>query len=364
MNRMARTGYWRQVGIWSLLVLLAFELVVRLFVVKSPPRLYEPEWGIVPQEGTYSLQGSEGYASLHYFAHGEVETPYQGGRSIVVLGDSTTLAAQVDPSENFVSLTEAALRKRGLEADLHNLGRSARIMADHVYLAPAVNQFFSPEVVVLQVSPDSFTLSYDPAAENYFVENGGELILKHQTPAAVKSLTTGNITSASGLLEFFDIRLWFVLDSLEKEYPGWFSNPLEAELGNVNAAPPMIWDAASLEQLQALRSQIVSQVEAVQKAYPDAVIVFLVVPAPPKISFEDREIVWGNPAEAQLAAVLSSIEGIHVVYPLNVFQKYYQTQQVLPRGSFNSAFNYGHLNPSGHRAVAQALTAALKEILR
>ena len=360
MNR----GYWRQAGRWSLLVILVFELVLRLFVVKSAPRVYEPEWGLVPVDGAYSLQGSEGYGVVHYFAHGEVETPFQGGRSVVVLGDSTTLAVQVDPSINFVSLAESSLRNRGFDVDLHNLGRSARIMADHVYLAPAVNAAFSPEVVVLQVSPDSFTLSYDPDAENYFEEHGGELVLRHQALADVDSLTRQNTLAASALLDFMSMRLWFVMDSLEAQYPAGFSNPLGEEPGNWNAVAPLLGEEATEEQLQALRLQVTGQVREVREAYPDSIIVFLVVPAPPKISRFERGVVWGNATDSQLVALLNGIEGVRVVYPLNVFQKYFQNQYALPRGSFNSAFNYGHLNPDGHRAVAQALAAALKEILR
>lgn len=360
MNR----GYWQQVARWSLLTILAFELVLRIFVVKSAPREYRLEWGLIPVEGSYSLQGSEGYGVVHYFAHGEVETPHQGGRSIVVLGDSTTLAVQVDPSKNFVSLTETKLRNQGIDADLHNLGRSARVIADHVFLAPSVNEVFSPEVVILQVSPDSFTLSYDTSAENYFEEQGGGLGLHHQPPADVASLKRQNVLAASGLLDFASIRSWFVMDALEAQYPNWFSNPLDEQPGNGNAVAPLLGEEATDEQLQSLRLQIVEQVRVVRKAYPDSVIVFLVVPAQPKISYVERGLVWGNATDSQLVAVLNNIEGIHVVYPLNVFKKYFQDQQSLPRGSFNSAFNYGHLNPDGHRAVAQALTNALKEILR
>lgn len=360
MNR----GYWWQAGRWTLLAILAFELVLRLFVVKSAPRTYEPEWGLVPVAGTYSLQGSEGYGVVHYFAHGEVETPFQGGRSVVVLGDSTTLAVQVEPLINFVSLTETALRNRGFDVDLRNLGRSARIMADHVYLAPAVNAAFSPEVIVLQVSPDSFTLSYDPAAENYFEEQGGELVLRHQAPADADSLESQNLIAASGLLDFMNIRAWFVMDALEAQYPVLFSNLSAEQPVNANAVAPLLGEEATEEQLQLLRLQVDAQVRKVREAYPDSIIVFLVVPAPPKISNLDRGVVWGNATDSQLVALLSSIEDVHVVYPLNVFQKYFQNQYTLPRGSFNSAFNYGHLNPDGHRAVAQALTAVLKEILR
>ena len=52
------------------------------------------------------------------------------------------------------------------------------------------------------------------------------------------------------------------------------------------------------------------------------------------------------------------------VLTLKAFQKYYEEYKVLPRGNFNSAFNFGHLNPYGHRAVADVLTEALEEILK
>lgn len=359
MNR----GYWWQVGRWSLLVIFAFELLIRLFVVKSAPRAYQPEWGLIPIEGSYSLQGSEGYGVVHYFAHGEVETPYRGGRSIVVLGDSTTLAVQVDPSENFVSLTESALRNHGIEADLHNLGRSARVIADHVFLAPAVNAVFSPEIVVLQVSPDSFTLSYDSSSENYFEEQGGELVLRHQVPTTAASLKRKNTIASSGLFDFVNIRLWLVMNEMEAQYP-WFSNPLIEEPGKRNAVVPLLGEEATEQQLQVLRLQVVEQVREVREAYPDSEIVFLVVPAPPKISHLERSVVWGNITDSQLVSILDHINGIRVVYPLRAFQKFFQDQLVLPRGSFNSEFNYGHLNHYGHRAVAQALTRMLKEILQ
>ena len=58
------------------------------------------------------------------------------------------------------------------------------------------------------------------------------------------------------------------------------------------------------------------------------------------------------------------MSGVKVIYTLKVFQKYYEEHKVLPRGNFNSAFNFGHLNPNGHQAVAQVLTQALEEILK
>jgi hypothetical protein len=52
------------------------------------------------------------------------------------------------------------------------------------------------------------------------------------------------------------------------------------------------------------------------------------------------------------------------VYVQKSFELFYKKYSVLPRGSFNSLFNFGHLNQYGHEAVAQTLTDALETILK
>jgi lysophospholipase L1-like esterase len=360
-----RTRYWLDVARWSLIVLLAFELGARLFIVHSPQREYLPEWGVIPVEGSYAMQGLEGYAFQSYFADGEVETPYRDGLSIVVLGDSTTLAAQVAPEENFVSLTETKLRQDGYNVDLHNLGRSARLMSDHVFLAPAVNAAYAPQIVIVQVSLDSFTLSFDPANENYFVEEGEGLSLIHQEPPSLRELKYRNLVTLSSLLDHLDFRLRFTLDQTAKKYLGAGLALGGIAIHDMNALPEADMESLSQEEdLLRARRQAVAQVRALRAAYPNSRLILLVAADPPKVDAATRQIVWETPEDAQLVGVLERMSGVKLVYTLKIFQRYYDEYKVLPRGNFNSAFNFGHLNPNGHQAVAEVLTDALEEILK
>lgn len=347
--------YWIQVARWSLIILLVFEIVIRIFVVKAPQRENIPGLGIVPVENSYSIQGTEGYGMLRYLADGEVETPYRDGISIVILGDSTVHATQVNPNDNFVSLTEVALRQRGFVVDMHNLGRSDRTVADHVFIAPAVNALYAPKYVIVQLSPANFSLAYDDTKENYFIDKGnGNLELVHQELTSSGELAFRNVISDSGLLTFLDFRAQITSADLFSRYSGMFSKPQNAND-----------DAPRQTENKIFQEQVDSQVKALMDVFPDSRIIFLVIPYSPSISLPPEErISWSSPGDRYLATLLAKIEGVEVVYTQKVFEEFYKKDGVFPRGNFNSAFNFGHLNKYGHISVAQALTDALVEILK
>jgi hypothetical protein len=134
----------------------------------------------------------------------------------------------------------------------------------------------------------------------------------------------------------------------------------------VNAAQNDIPDdMARAAENKLFKEQVFPQVQALMDAYPNSTILFLVVPYSPSISpLQADDISWVSPGDHFLATLLEKIDGVHVVYTQQAFEDYYGKYNVLPRGSFNSAFNFGHLNKYGHMAVAQALTDALVELLK
>lgn len=343
-----RVRFWIRSAAWSLVILLAFELVIRLFVMRLPPHVYEAEWGFVPIPNSTSVQGREGLGVLHYLADGEIRTPHKGGRSIVVMGDSTVQAAQVDVDSNFVSLAEVALRERGLDVDLHNLGRAERTVADHVFVAPAVNAKYAPEVVIIQVSPASFALAYDETKENYFAARGdGTLELVHEDRA--EEYRYDNLSFVSGLVSFFNFRWQVTWQGFADRYAEWF--PREA------AAPAM--EEFSFE------AQVAPQARMLRDAYPNSNLVFMVIPYTPSVEYDgSQKLSWVSGEDQALANLLAKVDGVRVIYVRDEFKKYYERNLALPRGSFNSQFNFGHLNHDGHIVVAQALADALEEILR
>ena len=358
--------YWVQVARWSVLFLLVFELVIRIFILKYAPSEFKAEWGVIPIAGSHSLQGLEGFGVLRFLANGEVQTPYQGGISIVVLGDSTVYAAQVNAGDNFVSLTEVALRERNLKVDLHNLGHPERSVADYVFLAPAVNAAYAPEYVIIQASLANFSLSYDKSRENYFVDKGnGALTLVHRGAPAGRDMATQHVLSPFGLTSFWNFRVQNTAKEMKIIYPYLFSSVKSnaSEKPETTVKNPAVQPEENPKY--PFLEQVSPQVRALKDAYSNSNIIFLVIPYVPSISAGlDPKISWVSPMDQALSLFLDQKEGVDVIYTRDVFQKYYKKYKVLPRGSFNSQFNFGHLNLSGHLAVAQALTETLGEILK
>ena len=346
---------------WWLILILSLELVIRLFIYKNPPTEYHPGWGFVPQANTQAVHGLEGFGVSDYLSNGEIATPYQDGVSIVVLGDSTTRAIQVSSSENFVSLTESGLRQRGIRADLHNLGKADRSVADYVYLAPFVIREYQPEIVILQVNPASFQLALRDNRENYFVTTAtGGLRLVHTEVSPSFSLEFANLISHSGLLSLFEYRLRTSLTRAAHARAGEIETA-----GGVTAEDELSNDAASQMTLREYGEWLYPQIQAIKTAYPDSRIVFLIIPYTPSFSeSRDGEVAWISGVDNSLARVLEAMDGSSVVYTLEAFEVLYKTRHLLPRGTFNSQFNFGHLNPAGHQAVAGYLISFLEGVLK
>ena len=339
---------------WSLILLLALELFVRSSVMLLPKYEYKPGWGLVPVENSVSVQGKEGFGVTRYLEDGEIWTPYRDGDHIVVLGDSTVKAAQVNDTDNFVSLAEMALRRRGLAIDLHNFGASERAVSDHVYIAPMLISKFQPRFVVIQVSLASFVLSMSEAHDNHFVvESDGSLTLVHREPDQ-DALRLKNALYSSGLLSLIDYRWQMVRPTMTLSQEGFVAKAAEQPVVAADGGDAHI----SFELLSA-------QVRAIQDAYQDVPVIFLIVPYTPAIYPETPyELSWNSGNDNILAIGLNNIDGVHVVVVREEFQQVYNKRLVLPRGSFNSLFNFGHLNRDGHRVVSFVLTRALEGLLK
>jgi lysophospholipase L1-like esterase len=291
--------------------------------------------------------GYEGYAVTRYAENGEVRSPFTDGRSVVVLGDSTTKGAEVPDSQKYVNRTEEVLRERGVKADLHNLGLAERSIADSVYQAPAVIEAYAPEVVVVQANLNAFEISLEADRTNHFVFGAdGNVQLVHRD--VIPDATRHNIVASSGLLSFVAYRWQFVRASLVTGYPFLFPNE-----------PP---DDSVVISRQA---EMLAMLNALREAYPNSKIVILVISQVPKVPLERAQPVsWSSHEDDLLVAGLRQLNWVTVVYPSPAFQQRFNQDRVLPRGFFNSPPNLGHLNEYGNEAVASVLADALEALLR
>jgi hypothetical protein len=339
-------SYWGKAALWMLAFLLLFELGLRTLIIKPPIQVYEPELGMIPADNTYEVVGFEGFAVTHYAQNGEVRSPYTGGRSVVVLGDSTTKGAEVSDAQKYVNRAEEILRERGIEADLHNLGQAERSIADSVYQAPFINKTYAPEIVVVQANLNAFEISLEGDRLNHFIVKDGALQLVHRD--STPNVARHNFVASSGLLSFSAYRWLFVRASMVTAYPPLFPNE-----------PPD--DTVTIKS----QSQVFVQLETLRAAYPNSKIVFLVISQVPKVPLEPTQSAeWSSHEDDLLVAGLSQLPWLTVVYPSRAFEQRFNLDQSLPRGFFNSPPNLGHLNAVGNEVVANVLADALEGLLR
>lgn len=342
-------AYWPRFFLWSLLFLSLFELGIRTFVIRQPRLVSDPAFGgLVPEAGSVHINGSEGFGVTHFFEHGEIATPYQDGLSVIVLGDSFTAAYEVSDDEKFVSLAEQVLRSKGVVADLHNFGHPLRTVSDMIYFAPSINETYSPQVVILQVSYWSFTLSFDSSMENYFAVKDETIPRLMHAPNAENPYME-NIISTSGLLTLLRNRL-YKISKISRE-----RRPMGRELDQFGR----------IRSADILSQQIVFLVRSVMRAYPGAKIAFLVIPNSPEFQSSNQQNGnWENASDIELIKSISNVDGVNVLYPLDGFQELFIQQHLFPRGFANTAANSGHLNRNGHKVIADALAEYLAEVLR
>jgi lysophospholipase L1-like esterase len=342
--------YWSVFITLMIITVFGMEIIVREFIVKIPKIHVIPGVGIVPMDNSVEVWGVEGYGVTHYLSNGEIYTPFSTGLSVVVLGDSFTEATQVNDNQKFVSITEEILHQRGLSINLHNLGMSGRDIADYVYLANYIRTTYSPKVVVIQVSPSDFIDAFNSSRPNYFLFEINQLKLIHQDNYF--HLDIQNIIRNFGLGSLFIYRFKNTLDDLR------FGNKY-----NVNALNTSQTSTSMPKQSDSMKHQyVIMEIRALEKAYPDSQILFLVIPNLPEINGDS--VLWFNLEDNWLVNELNMYSKGSVVYPVYNFQKLYESQNKFPRGFFNTIPNYGHLNSFGHDAVASALADKLESVIK
>ncbi len=337
--------------VFFLFVFLILEIYLRSWVIRTPAEENLPGLGMVPVSKSLAVWGIEGYGVTRYSSNGEIFTPEHEGVSVVVLGDSYTEALQVNNEDKYVSVAERLLSQKNIAVNLHNFARNGRNVADYVYMAPVVNQLFSPSIVVIQVDASDFLQSYNPSSTNYFVLNNGVISLVHQDDYFIRNtfdIETQNLLRKSSVISFFMYRFSSMVDGFRSRLYRE-SEPVKI---SVQAEPNDLSDA----------EKISLGMEAIQNAYADSEVLFLVVPGVPLI---DNELLgWENVEDGYFVGILKKTGNSDPIYPAMNFRELHEEKFVFPRGFFNSQPNSGHLNREGHVSLGQALADSLEIYLK
>jgi hypothetical protein len=326
---------------WVLLALLCMELILRWSVRYSDSTYsYDAEWGSRKMPGSIVRWGTEGYGLTRYSAPGEIETPYSGGTTVVILGDSHTESFQVGSENNFVSIAERQLREQGIFADLRNMGESGLDLVDYVYRIPLIRKVFNPKVLVIQLATGDFEQE-SARSENLFVETGADHPVVRHNPPRNLNTTAWRIKESVSLLDYGSQRF--------KE--------LFLRRGNAEAAIP-----PSPEEDGKWRERLTRQLLALKAVIGDLPTVILPLPYEPLLS--KKRIERTSPRYQILLEELRRIETWNVIDPSGDFNKLIDQGQ-FPRGFMNSSSpGSGHLNAAGHARVGLLLSHRLTGLLQ
>lgn len=350
--------YILQAAAWCVLGAALVELILRGLINNPPLDRDVTNWsGDIPGLNSTVLWGKEGYALTRYKRWGEIQTPFSDRNrrnDLMVLGDSHTEALQVGDDFKFVSVAETALRRKGYDYDLHNLGRSGLAMADYVSWIPPYKEIFRPKAIAVQLQVGDFVESFDEGQFNKFTLNddGGLDLLRvfdFSPEFDQRQRKRHNIYSQ---ILFLGRERW---NAMRK--------PTGGGADETAARDDPGKDADSNPDGAAFDSDLAAkQMDLLLAACGDTPLIVVLLPNTPRMA--GGSIVLEDPDHAQLKEFFARrYPNIVTVDPLPEFQRLAR-EGYLPRGFFNSLPGEGHLNIQGHRVVGELLANAFEQALR
>jgi lysophospholipase L1-like esterase len=341
---------WVAAFVFFVCGLLILELILRVFVYRSNKYgVYNPDLEQYQvAAGTYNFHASEGYGNTFYVAPDEIDTPYKTGTSVIVIGDSYTEGFQVNDDEKYVSIAEQQLNEHGIEADLHNFGKSGQTIADHIWLIKYVFRQYKPKIVVLQLSINDFILGDGKKTPvNYFIQLSNGSIQFNHKPAAIRPQYE--------LLGFLN-RNFSIFGYGYTRYLKYESTFLDKNSVSQN-------QKNTLDENPGLENEetILKKINILKQEIGEAKLVILLTPTFPTI--ENGEIILNNKQYDELVALFRNTPDLEVIDPSSFFLNSFNRNQC-PTGSNISSPCKGHWNKDGHEIVGRLLADELEKIMK
>jgi hypothetical protein len=329
-------------GLLGVVVALALlELLVRQVFVLSV--VDEPGYGPITEPGSTVVWRREGHGVSHWIAHGirRPLRPMDPRPPVLVVGDSQTEALMVDDDEVCTALADGRLQGGSWAAPaVLNAGRASASLADYVVHAERFTRLFSPAWVVLVLQENDLgSDSYDPGKTHFVIGEGGALEARFVPPRPRRGL---------------DARLW---DLRQRSMLVAYTYVRLGELRKAAEAEPPLFRAGSTSRPARTSTPdypIGAELSLANAAYRGRVSFFLLS------TFDFHAPGVASPVERRFLAECAAA-GLHCATPRATYPAIAMSGQA-PYGHSNSAFNFGHLNRVGHRAVGAALAEHLQDL--
>ena len=349
--------------LWCLIVLIGMELILRVTVYSRPLLYRGSNLGSVPVDGSLYLWGREGYAITQYDEPaGEIHTPFYGGDSIIILGDSITEGLQVPDNQKYASVTETVLRQDGYKVDVHNLGRSGEAMADYVSWMGVYLSLYHPKAIVVELQQNDFVESFQPVRTNYFLaENSIIIDIVHRNEITDDYRASNFLDLGSPFFMFSEFGEQRLAQMKSQVLPLAF--PVFGAQSQAQLTPQAASSSASSipdEFDTVLARQEMDLLIQTCRGVPLIVVTFP-VEAP---TIDGNQITMSDPEQESLKRFLSNYPQVTLVDPLPAFQSLVLSGY-LPRGFINSTIpGWGHLNRRGNEALGNLLAKTIEEVLK
>jgi lysophospholipase L1-like esterase len=329
--------------------LLILELFIRFFVYRRTENaIHDPDI-IQTKAGTFYFQAVEGNGTTYYVANDEIETPNTNGLSVVVIGDSFTEGYQVNDNEKYVSVASNLLIERGIDAKLHNFGKSSQKLADDIWLFKYIYQQYKPQIAVFQISTNDLISENNSTNNkiNFFEkQTDGSLQIQHQ-PIAKQSQNElfRFIIRNSSIVGYGEIRF----DSIKRLYLDKYLTSQNTEL-------------ASIDTINLINEQtILNKISILKNA--TAGVKLVIILAPPFPFIKKGMVILDNPQYDELVSFLRNIPDLVVIDPSTAFIDLVNNNH-FPSGFDNSPIGIGHWNKNGNAIVGQLLADELQKIIK
>ncbi len=338
-----------------LLSIITWNFIIGNFVFNQSAILFDDVIGNRRYPNTKFLGSAEGHSNFFTdelgFNNKKISEKRNDKIRIIILGDSTTEAEQVNLDKSYASLLEKKLNESSRAYEIFNLGFSGRAIPDYISYADGYIEKFSPDFFIIQINYDDFTSdATGKDKQNYIrVNQENNLEIVHNTHAGNE--TNRMIYDKSG---WFQPIVAYTVTNVPISNPAdIFKKPAPKTIEDPNS-----WKKTLTENAPAL---IEWQLAKIQEKYGNKIAFIYTSTAP---SIHDGKIAENeDPTVIEIKELIQekcAKLDIPLIDTSDQFVSYYKQTGKMPRGFANTMPGGGHLNEGGHQIVAKMLEEFVK----
>jgi len=327
-------------------MLLAIEIVLRLWFMSPSWKVPDPELGLLNIPHARIVYSQEGWGVHHTNSTGwlgpELQDPKPKTR-VLLLGNSFTEALHVAPEESFAALAQQQLP----HSEFVNTAQSGWSTVPELVLLRRIYKELEPDVVVTQIHT---LVAFEPSETHLEVDASGSF--KIVPPQHRDDFRTKLRGSTEGLLRHSALltMLFQRANELWTEQRTRLAAKFDARDQSGNARSD-----ATDEELAALGWTLDRMAEVTPS---------LIVLSFGGVDYGQNHCGSTAPERDRRIREVVESRGLRLVDPTDAFCAEYARTGQPSHGFHNAEMGKGHLNARGHRIVADLLARAVRETTR